>query len=121
MKAFLLLFALCCLPLTAHAQTQWVLQPYLQYFGHERGTALGARVKGFVGSHSNNPFNVAVAESHVFTDTPKLRFYTITSPQDTTPRWIISGADVEHGDFNGDELTDLAVWKSVNRSRAYDT
>lgn len=116
----LLLIILVIAPLT-HAQTQWVLQPFLQYFGYVRGTALGARVKGFVGSHRNNPYNVAVAESHGFTDTPKLRFYTITSPQDTTPRWVIPGADVEHGDFNGDGLTDFAVWKSVNRSRGYDT
>ncbi|MCK6562426.1 FG-GAP repeat protein [candidate division KSB1 bacterium] len=115
-KTFLLLL-LAQLPL-AHAQTQWVLQPYLQYFGHVRGSALGARVKGFVGSKPNNPYNIAVASSPSNNNPTGLSFYSISTPQDTTPLWIIPyGADVEDGDFNGDGYTDFAVWKSVNMGR----
>ncbi len=116
MKTCHLLFALCCLPLAAHAQTQWVLQPFMQYFGHVRGTVLGFRVKGFVGSHSNNPYNVAVAEGYnpIIND-PRLLFYHISAPQDTIPRWIVWGANnVDYGDFNDDSLTDLAIRKSIN-------
>ncbi len=116
MKTKTILFLLFVQLPAAHAQTQWVLQPFMQYFGHVRETALGARVKGFVGSRPNNPYNVAVAEGYnPILNAPRLLFYHITAPQDTTPLWIIpGGADVEHGDFNGDGNTDLAAWKSTN-------
>jgi hypothetical protein len=99
----------------AQAQNEWRLEPFLEYFGHVEGTLLGNRVKGFVGSYQNNPYNVAVAEGYnPFIEAPRLLFYHIASPQDTTPRWIIpGGANLEHGDFNGDGFTDLAVWKSL--------
>ncbi len=63
-RTFLFLLCLSMITSAAHAQTQWVLQPFMQYFGYEREKALGSRVKGFVGSQPNNPYNVAVAESH---------------------------------------------------------
>ncbi len=121
MKTKALLLLLLTQVSLANAQTQWVLQPFMQYFGHVRETALGARVKGFVGSHPNNPYNVAVAGSPSLSSLSTLRFYSISSPQDTVPSWIIpGGAGVEHGDFNEDGLTDFAVWKSLEYGR-YDT
>ncbi len=112
-KAFLLL--LLAQMSLAHAQTQWRLEAFVEYFGHVRGSILGFKVKGFVGSHANNPYNVAVAEYNPTINDPRLLFYHISTPQDTTPRWIIpGGANVEHGDFNDDGFTDLAVWKSLN-------
>jgi hypothetical protein len=112
----LLLFMLAALLPVAQGQTQWRLEAFLEYFGNMQGTSLGARVKGFVGSRPNNPYNVAVAEGYnPIIQAPRLRFYHIASPEDTTPRWIIpGGANVEHGDFNSDGLTDFAVWKTTN-------
>ncbi len=107
------------LPPCVQAQTPWRMKAFLEYFGHVQGTSLGTRVKGFVGSHPNNPYNVAVVEGYnPAIEAARLLFYHIVSPQDTTPRWIIpGGANVEHGDFNGDGFTDLAVQKSVNVER----
>ncbi|MCG3158769.1 MAG: hypothetical protein DKINENOH_05413 [bacterium] len=91
----------------------------MEYFGTVRGSVLGGRVKGFVGSRSNNPYNIAVAEGrNPVLEDPRLLFYRISTPQDTTPRWVIPYANnVDHGDFNGDGLTDFAVRKSVNTDR----
>ncbi|MCG3158771.1 MAG: hypothetical protein DKINENOH_05415 [bacterium] len=119
MKPFILLFAFCCLPLVAHAQTPWKLEPFLEYFGHVKNSRFGSRVKGFVGSHSNNPYNVSVASSPFDNNPTGLNFYSVRAVQDTTPLWVIpDGADVEHGDFNGDGFTDFAVWKSTNMGRS---
>jgi len=118
----LILLLLAQLPFASAQQPQWKLQPFMEYFGHVRGTGLGIRVKGFIGSQPNNPYNVAVAGRPSGSDLLDLRFYSISSPTDTTPRWIIpQAADVVHGDFNGDELTDFAVWKSVTFNRYADT
>jgi hypothetical protein len=119
MKPKILLLMMLAITPLAQAQSQWRLEAFLQYFGTAPGTSLGFRVKGFVGSQPNNPYNVAVAEGYNPTiEAARLLFYHITSPQDTTPRWIIpGGANVEHGDFNGDSFTDLAVQKSVNVER----
>src|SRR5574342_189097 len=107
MKTKIFLLVMVAFTPLAHAQTQWRLEAFLEYFGHVSGTSLGFRVKGFVGSRPNNPYNVAVAEGYNPTiEAARLLFYHIASPQDTTPRWIIpGGANVEHGDFNGDGFT----------------
>lgn len=114
-----ILLLLSQLSLASAQQPQWKLQSFMEYFGHEPGTSLGTRVKGFVGSRSNNPYNVAVVEGYNPTiGAARLLFYHITFPQDTIPRWIVpGGANVVHGDFNGDGLTDLAIQKSVNVER----
>lgn len=119
MKGKLLLLLLLGELPPVHSQIPWKLEPFLEYFGTVRGSVLGARVKGFVGSHSNNPYNVAVTEGYnLIIEDPRLLFYHISTPQDTTPRWIIPGANnVEHGDCNGDGLTDFAVRKSVSTDR----
>ncbi len=107
MKAFRLLFALCCFPLAAHAQNEWVLQPYIEVTGTRALQELGKNVKGFMGSFPNNSFNVAVSE------VGQTGLYTIHSPNDKTPQRIYVGENVMHGDFNGDRYTDFAIWKNL--------
>ncbi|MGH7452012.1 MAG: FG-GAP repeat protein, partial [bacterium] len=108
MKNFLLLFAVCCLPLAVRAQNEWVLQPYIEVTGTRALQELGKNVTGFMGSFSNNPFNVAVSE------VGQTGLYTIHSPNDKTPQRIYFGENVVHGDFNGDHYTDFAIWRNRN-------
>jgi len=118
-KKLILILLLVELPL-AHAQIPWKLEPFMEYFGHVRDSGLGFTVRGFMGSHSNNPYNVAIGGQPRSLDLD-LRFYSISSPTDTTPRWVIPyGRNLEHGDFNHDGWTDFAVHK-VTAGTQYDT
>jgi hypothetical protein len=110
MKKFILLFALCFLPLAAHAQNEWVLQPYLEVTGTRALQYLGRNVTGFMGSLPNNPYNVAVSE------VGQTGLYSIHARTDTSTRKIYFGENVVHGDFNGDHYTDYAIWKNFNYS-----
>jgi hypothetical protein len=110
MKNFFFLFAVCFLPLAAHAQNEWVLQPYIEVTGSRALQYLGRNVSGFMGSFPNNPYNVAVSEEG------RTGLYSIHSPNDTSSKKIYFGENVVHGDFNGDHYTDFAIWKNLNFS-----
>jgi hypothetical protein len=110
MKNFFFLFAVCFLPLAAHAQNEWVLQPYIEVTGSHALQYLGRNVSGFMGSFPNNPHNVAVSEEG------RTGLYSIHSPNDTSSKKIYFGENVVHGDFNGDHYTDFAIWKNLNFS-----
>jgi len=92
----------------AHAQNEWVLQPYIEVTGTRALQQLGKNVTGFPGSFPNNPYNVAVSE------VGQTGLYSIHSPNDKTPQRIYFGENVVHGDFNGDRYTDFAVWQNRN-------
>jgi hypothetical protein len=110
MKRTILLFAIYCVPLAAHAQNEWVLQPYIEVTGSRALQYLGRNVTGFMGSFPNNPYNVAVSEED------RTGLYSIHSPNDSSSKTIYFGGYVVHGDFNGDHYTDFAIWKNLNFS-----
>ncbi len=120
MKGKLLLLLLLGESPLAQAQIPWKLEPFMEYFGHVRDSGLGFTVRGFASHRSNNPYNVAIGGLPGSVDLD-LKFYSISSPNDTTPRWVIPyGRNLEHGDFNHDGWTDFAVHKVTVGTR-YDT
>ncbi len=110
MKKFFWFFALCFLPLSARAQNEWGLQPFAERTGTAALHELGKNVASFMGSFSNNPYNVAVSQ------VGKTGLYKIRTPNDANTPKIYWGESVIHGDFNGDRYTDYVIWKNLNFS-----
>lgn len=99
----LVFWFLTCLAGPLLAQNEWVLQKFLEVRGDTPFVELGHVVTGFANSSANNPFNVAVSKLMT------IGCYTIDSPDDLLPQRTYWGANLVHGDFNGDGWTDLAV------------
>ena len=100
------------LPTVSFAQTEWVLQPWVQVIG-QLGEQLGSQVTS-VTPRPNLPYKALIAKNGGF------GFYTLESQADTLPKRVYSirGDSFLTGDLNDDGYTDVVL---PHYDSGYDT
>jgi len=100
---------LISLPVVLSAQNEWALQSWMEVEGTYNEQHLGRSV-GFAGK-------IGDSTKITVSDVNGVRVVHVRTPNDTTPRYFLTGDNTSLGDFNGDGIKDLVV--SGNPTKIY--